>query len=105
MAKATDCYKYRVKKDTKNYFEKDFLKLVNNAVFGKVIENVRKHRYIKLLSNEARRTYLFSKPSYHTAKVFSETALALDMKKKELNEKKESIISLFKVLTVNKFGH
>ena len=43
---------------------------MNNAVFGKIMENVRKDRNIKLITTEARRNYLVSEPNYHTAKIF-----------------------------------
>ena len=39
---------------------------MNNAVFGKAMENVRKHRNIKLVTNEVRKNYLVSEPNYHT---------------------------------------
>ena len=54
---------------------------MNNADFGKTIENVRKYRDIKLVTTEGRRTYLVSEPNYHTTKFFIETLLAIKMKK------------------------
>ena len=54
-------------------FEKDFFKLINNAVFRKTMENLRKHRDIKLVTTESRRNYLVSEPNYHTTNFFTET--------------------------------
>ena len=60
-----------LKKQSKNDFEKDFFKLMNNSVFGKTMENVRKHRDIKLVTTDKRRNRLVSEPNYHKTKYFS----------------------------------
>ena len=71
-----------LRKKAKNDFEKHFFKLMNNAVFGNTMENVRKHRYIKLVTTKRRRNYLVSEPNDHTTKFFTEKLLAIEMKKK-----------------------
>ena len=59
---------------------------MNNAVFGKTIGNVRKHRDIKLVTTERRRNYLVSKPNLHITKFFRENLLRIEIKKKEKTE-------------------
>ena len=54
---------------------------MNNAVIGKAIENVRKHRDIKLVRTERRRNYLVSKPNYQITKFFTEYLLVIEMKR------------------------
>ena len=61
-----------LRKEAKNDFQKEFFKLMNNSVFGKTIENVRKHRDIKLITTEEKRIKLVSEPNYDTTKRFSE---------------------------------
>ena len=70
-----------LRQKAKNNFEIDFFKLMNNAVFGKTMENVKKHRNIKLVTTERRRNYLVSEPNYITTNFFTENLLAIEMKK------------------------
>ena len=57
-----------LRKKSNNDFEKDFLKLINNSVFGKTMENVRNHRDIKLVATNKKRIKVVSEPNYHTTK-------------------------------------
>ena len=57
---------------------------MNNAVFGKTMENVRKHRGVKLATTERGRNYSVSEPNYHPTELFTEHLLALEMKKREI---------------------
>ena len=68
------------RKEAKNEFEKDLFKLMNNSVFGETMENVRKHRGIKLVTTDEKRNKLVSEPNYHTTKRFSEKLLKIEMK-------------------------
>ena len=92
-----------LRKKAKNDFEEDFCKLMNNAVFGKTMENVRRHRDIKLVKTERRRNYLVSEPNYQTTKFFTECLLAIEMKKTHILMNKPvylgvSIVELSKIL-------
>ena len=72
-----------LRKKAKNNFQNDFFKLMNNAVFGKTLENVRKNRNIKLVTTEKRRKYLVSETDYHI-KFFTENELAIEMLKTQI---------------------
>ena len=71
-------------KKTKNDFENDSFKLMNNAVFWITMKNVRKPRDIKLLTTERRKYYLVSEPHFHATKFFTGSLLALEIKKTEI---------------------
>ena len=67
---------------------------MNNSLFGKTIENVRKHRDIKLVTTDKRRNQLVSEPNCHTTKYFSENLLAIEMKKKKVKINKPVYLGL-----------
>ena len=69
----------KLRKEAKSGFEKDFFKLMKNSVFGKTMENVRKHRHIKLVTTEEKKIKLVSEPNYHTTKHFSDNLLVIEM--------------------------
>ena len=73
---------------SKNYSEEDLIKLMNNSVFEKTMENVQEHRGIRLVSNKGTRCHPELEPNYHTAKWFSENLQAIELKKTELKMNK-----------------
>ena len=70
-----------LRKLAKDYFEKDLFKLMNNAVFGKTMGNIRKHRYIKLVTTDKEINKLVSEPIYHTMNYISEDLSIIEMNK------------------------
>ena len=92
-----------LRKLAKNDFEKDLFKLMNNSVFGKTMENIRKHRDIKLVTTDRKRSKLVSEPNYHTINLISEVLSIIEMKKTKVKINKPiylglSILEISKIL-------
>ena len=92
-----------LRKLAKNDFEKDLFKLMNNSVFGKTMENIRKHRDIKLVTTDKKRSKLVSKPNYHTMNYISEDLSKIEMNKTRVKMNKPvylglSILDISKIL-------
>ena len=90
-----------LRKQAKNDFEKNFFKLMNNDVFGKTMENVRKHRDIKLVKTDIKRNKLVSEPNYHTTKWFSENLFAVEMRKTNVKMNKPVCLGM-SILDISK---
>ena len=92
----------KLRAEAKNDFEKDFCKLMNNSVFRKTIEDVRKHGDINLVTADNRRNQSASEPNYHAAKYFPENLIAIEMKKTKVKMNKiylgMSILDISKTL-------
>ena len=80
--------KTKLRLKAKNNFDKNFFSFFSvfftNSVFGKTMENVRKHRNIKLVTTERRGNHLVSEPNFHTTKFFSENVLAIEIRKTQI---------------------
>ena len=90
-----------LRKIAKNGFEKDLFKLMNNAVFGKTMENVRKHRDIKLVITDKKRSKLASEPNYHTMNYISEDLSIIEMKRTKVKMNKPIYLGL-SILEISK---
>ena len=92
-----------LRKAAKNDFEKDLFKLMNNSVFGKTMESIRKHNDIKLVTTDKKRSKLVSEPNYHTINLISEDLSIIEMKKTKVKMNKPiylglSILEISKIL-------
>ena len=74
----------KLRKAAENDFEKDFFKLMNNAVFGKTIENIRKRQNVELVDDRKKALKFSSKPNFDRATIFDEHLVAIHMKKTEV---------------------
>ena len=65
------------RRQAKNDFEKDFFKLMNNSVFGKTMENLRKRVDVRLVTDVGKFKKMISKPTYINSKIFNEDLVAV----------------------------
>ena len=79
----------------------DFFKLMNNAVFGKTMENVRKHRDIKLVKTDKKRNKLVPEPNFHTMKLIDNNLAIIEMRKVKVKMNKPIYLGL-SILDISK---
>ena len=87
-----------LRKAAKNDFGKDLFKLMNNSVSGKTIENIRKHRDIKLVTTDKKRSKLVSERNYHTINLISEDLSIIEMKKTKVTMNKPIYLGLLIII-------
>ena len=90
-----------LRKLAKNDFEKDLFKLMNNSVFWKTMENITKHRDIKLVTTDKKRSKLVSETNYHTINLISEDLSIIEMKKTKVKMNKPIYLGL-SILEISK---
>ena len=92
-----------LRKIAKNDFQKDFFKLMNNTVFGKTMENVKKHKDIKLVITDkvVERSKLVSEPKYHMMNYISEDLSIIEMKRTKVKMNKPIYLGL-SILEISK---
>ena len=89
------------RKQAKNDFEKDFFKLMNNSVFGKTMENLRKRRNIKLISDCKMFKKYVAKPSFLNGVIFNDDLVAVEYVKEKLKLNKPIYVG-FSILDLSK---
>ena len=82
------------RKNAKNAFEKDFFKLMNNSVFGKTMENIRKRVDVRLVTDEKKLLKLTSKPTYVSSKIFNENLVAVHKIKETLTLNRPAYVGM-----------
>ena len=87
-------YNTEKRKNAKNDFEKDFFKLMNNSVFGKTMENIRKRVDVRLVTDEKKLLKLTSKPSYVSSKIFNENLVAVHKIKETLTLNRPAYVGM-----------
>ena len=90
-----------LRKAAKDDFENNLFKLMNNSVFGKTMENIRKHRDIKLVTTDKNRNKLVSEPNCHTINYISEDLSIIEMNKTKIKMKKPIYLGL-SILEISK---
>ena len=100
MKKYTD-FNTKKRMNATNDFEKDFLKLMINSVYGKTMENLRKRMNVRLANNEKDFLKYTSKPAYITHKLFGKDYAAIHETKPTLILNKPTYIK-FTVLDLSK---
>ena len=90
-----------LRKKVTNDFEKGFFKLMSNAVFGKTMENVRKHQDIKLVKTDKKRNKLVSEPNFHTMKLIDNNLAIIEMRKVKVKMNKPIYLGL-SILDISK---
>ena len=80
--------------NAKNAFEKDFFKLMNNSVFGKTMENIRKRVDVRLVTDENKLSKMAAKPTYVSSKIFNEHLVAVHKNKETLTLNRPAYIGM-----------
>ena len=87
-------YNTEKRKNAENDFEKDFFKLMNNSVFGKTMENIRKRVDVRLVTDEKKLLKLTSKPTYVSSKIFNENLVAVHKIKETLTLNRPAYVGM-----------
>ena len=80
--------------NAKNSFEKDFFKLMNNSVFGKTMENIRKRVDVRLVTDEKKLVKMAAKPTYESSKIFNKNLVAVHKIKETLTLNRPAYVGM-----------